>query len=135
MVVAICGDPVVGRTLALLLQGSNYDARFLTTLSLSEPGSLEGVRLLLLTPTWELDDGRREVLLASLRDASDAANAPILELTSSFGGARNGHARLRSDHIVSWPCSPEELERRIQAALLADPGDLPNSATSGSEGA
>ena len=55
MVVAICGEPVVGRTLALLLGGSNYDARFLTASSLGEPGSLEGVRLLVLTPTWELD--------------------------------------------------------------------------------
>ena len=135
MVVAICGDPVVGRTLALLLRGPHYDARFLTTSSLSEPGSLEGVRLLLLTPTWELDADRRDALVTSLRDASDAARAPILELTSSFGGARNGHARFRPDHIVSWPCSTEELERRIQAVLLTDPDGLPRSATSGSEGA
>jgi hypothetical protein len=135
MVVAICGDPVVGRTLALLLRGSHYDARFLTTSSLGERGSLEGVRLLLLTPTWELDADHREDLLASLRDASDAAKAPIVELSSSFGRARNGHARLRPDHIVSWPCSTEELERRIQAVLVADPDDLPRSAISGSEGA
>jgi hypothetical protein len=135
MVVAICGDPVVSRTLALLLQGSLYDARFLTASALGEPGSLEGVRLLLLTPTWELDADRREALMASLRDASDAAKAPILELTSSFGGARNGHLRLRPDHIVYWPCSTEELKRRIQAALLTDPDGLPRSATSGSEGA
>jgi hypothetical protein len=135
MVVAICGDPVVGRTLALLLRSSLYDARFLTASSLSEPGSLEGVRLLVLTPTWEMDADRREILLASLRDASDAAKAPILELTSSFGRARSGHARLRPDHIVYWPCSLDELERRIQAVLLADPDCLPRSATSGSEGA
>jgi hypothetical protein len=135
MVVAICGDPVVGRALALLLRGSNYDARFLTASSLGEPGALEGVRLLVLTPTWELDADSRKALLASLRDASEAAEAPILELTSSPGGPRNGHAWLRPDHIVSWPCSPEELERRIQAALLTDPDDLPRSATSGSEGA
>jgi hypothetical protein len=135
MVVAICGDPVVGRALALLLRGSLYDARFLSTSSLSEPGSLEDIRLLLLTPTWELDADRREALLASLRDASDAARAPILELTSDSGGVQNGKARLRPDHIVSWPCSTEELERRIQAALLTDPDGLPGSATSGSEGA
>jgi hypothetical protein len=135
MVVAICGDPVVGRTLALLLRGSLYDARFLTTSSLGEPESLEGVRLLLLTPTWELDADRREALMASLRDASDAAKAPILELTSSFGGARNRHAQLRPDHIVPWPCSTEELERRIQAALITYPNGLPRPAISGSEGA
>jgi hypothetical protein len=130
MVVAICGDPVVGRALALLLRGSLYDARFVATSSLGEPGSLEGVRLLLLTPTWEMDADRREALVASLRDASDAVKAPILELTSDSGEARNGHARLRPDHIVAWPCSTEELERRIQAALLADPENLPRSATS-----
>ncbi len=119
MVVAICGDPVVGRALALLLRSSLYDARFMTTSSLDEPGSLEDVRLLVLTPTWEMDADSREVLLASLRDASEAAEAPILELTSDSRGARNGHARLRPDHIVSWPCSPEELERRIEDALCA----------------
>ncbi len=107
----------MGRALALLLRSSLYDARFLTTSSLSDPGSLEGVRLLLLTPTWELDADRRAALLASLRDASDAAEAPILELTSS--PERNGHTHLRPEHMVPWPCSTEELERRIQAALLA----------------
>jgi hypothetical protein len=131
-VVAIFGDPVVGRALALLLQGSHYGARFLPTSSLSEPGSLEGISLLLLTPTWELDADRREALMASLRDASDAAKAPILELTSSFEGPRSGHARLKPDDIVSWPCSTEELVRRIQAALIIDPDGI--SASSGSEG-
>ena len=121
MVVAICGDPLVGRALALLLRSSLYDARFLSASSLSEPGSLEGVRLLLLTPTWELDAEGRESLLASLRGASAAAEAPILELTSTTGEARNGEARLRPEHTVPWPCSTEELERRIQAALLAAP--------------
>ena len=122
MVVAICGDPVVGRALALLLRSSLYDARFMTTSSLDEPGALEDVRLVVLTPTWELNAGGCEALLASLRDRSDAPKVPpILELTSSSGGARNGHARLRPDHTVSWPCSTEELERRIEAALLTDP--------------
>jgi hypothetical protein len=129
MVAAICGDPVVGRTLALLLRSSHYDARFLTTSSLGERGSLEGVRLLLLTPTWELDAEHRESLLASLRGASEA---PILELTSA---ARNGEARARPEHTVPWPCSTEELERRIQAALLADAEGLAISSASGSEGA
>ena len=135
MVVAIFGDPVVGRALELLLRGSFYEVRYLATPTLSEPGSLEDIRLLLLTPTWELDADRREDLMASLRDASAAANAPILELTSSFERARNGHAPLKPDYVVSWPCSTEELERQIQAALLTDPDGLARSATSGSEGA
>ncbi len=118
-VLAICGDPVVGRALALLLRSCLYEVRFLPVSSLSEPVALEGVRLLLLAPTWDLDAERREVLLASLRDASAATGAPILELTSSTGEARNGIARLRPEHVVPWPCTTEELERRIHAALLA----------------
>jgi hypothetical protein len=135
MVVAICGDPIVGRALALLLRSTLYDARFLVSLSLSELGSLEDVQLLLLTPAWELYADRREDILALLGDESDAAEIPVLELTSSFGAGRNGHARLRPEHTVSWPCSTEELERRIQAALLTDPGDLSSSAILGGEGA
>jgi hypothetical protein len=135
MVVAICGDPIVGRALALLLRSSLYDARFLTSSPLSEPGSLVDVQLLLLTPMWELYAGHREDILALRGDESEAAEIPVLELTSSFGAGRNGHARLRPEHTVPWPCSTEELERRIQAALLTDPGDLSNFAISGSEGA
>jgi hypothetical protein len=129
IVIAICGDPVVGRALVLLLQGSLYDARFMPILSLSEPGSLEGVRLLLLTLTWELDAERREALLAALEGASSAMEIPILELTTS-GERRDGEAPSGQEHKVPWPCRPEELERRIGAALCAGPEDLPRPATS-----
>ncbi len=121
--VAVCGDPVVGRALVLLLQGPRYDARFVPASSLGEPGALEGVGLVLLAPTWELNGEGRSALLASLRGARGAAEAPILELTSSFSEAtRIGEVRAGSEHTVPWPCSTEELERRIQAALFADPG-------------
>ena len=132
IVVAICGDPIVGRALALLIRSSLYDPRFLSTSSLNEAGALEGIRLVLLTPRWELDAGRREDLLASLGASlgaalgseAGAAQVPILELTSSLRGARNGEARngearLGLEHTVSWPCSTDELERRIEEALLA----------------
>ncbi len=122
MVLAICGDPVVGQALTLLLRSSLYDTRFLPTSSLSEPGSLEDVHLLLLTPMWESNAERRQAILASLGGASGTAQTPILELTTSSGGTRNGEARVRQEHMVPWPCSTEELERRIQAALLADSG-------------
>jgi hypothetical protein len=121
-VLAICGDPVVGQALVLLLRGSLYDTRFLRTSSLSEPGSLQDVGLLLLTPMWESNTERREALLASLRGASSTAETPILELTTSSKASRNGGARVRPEHMVPWPCSPEELERRIQTALRAGPG-------------
>lgn len=126
IVLAICGDPVVGRALVLLLRRSVFDARFLSASSLSDPASLEGVRLLLLTPTRDLGAERREALLASLRRASDITRAPILKLTSSSGAERNGD--LRFEHTVSWPCSTEELERRIEATLFADSEDMRTSA-------
>jgi DNA-binding response OmpR family regulator len=62
--------------------------------------------------------------LTTLRSASGPAEAPILELTTSPGEeARNGAARVGPEHTVAWPCSTEELERRIEAALLARPGE------------
>jgi hypothetical protein len=119
--VAVTGDPVVGRALVLLLQDPRYDVRFVPTSSLSEPESLKDIQLVLLTPMWELNGEGHDALLASLRGAPGAADTPILELTSS-GGARNGEARLGPEHTVPWPCSTEELERRIQATLFAAPG-------------
>jgi hypothetical protein len=121
--VAVCGDPVVGRALVLLLQGPSYDVRFVPASSLGERGALEGVGLVLLTPTWELNGEGRDALLAALRGAPGAAEAPILELTSSFSnGTRTGDVQVGPEHTVPWPCSTEELERRIQASLLAGPG-------------
>ena len=121
--VAVCGDPVVGRALVLLLHGPRYDTRFVPASSLGEPGALEGVELVLLAPAWELSGEGRDALLASLKGASGAAEAPILELTSSFSGVtRIGEVQVGSEHTVPWPCSTEELERRIQAALVVDPG-------------
>ena len=86
-VLAICGDPVVGRALALLLRSCLYEARFLPVSSLSEPGAVEGVGLLLLTATRDLDAEGLAALVASLRDASAAAAATILELSYSTGEA------------------------------------------------
>ena len=129
MVVAVCGDAVVGRALVLLLGGPRYDVRFVPASSLDEPGALEGVELVLLTPTWELNGEGRDALLASLRGTPGAAETPILTLTSSFSeGTQNEDVRAGLEHTVSWPCSTEELERRIQAALLAAPGGTNGSA-------
>jgi hypothetical protein len=131
--VAVCGDPVVGRALVLLLQGPRYDVRFVPASSLGEPGALEGVGVVLLTPTWELNGEGRDALLTALKGAPGAAEAPILELTSS-NGTRIGEVRVGPEHTVSWPCSTEEVERRIQASLLSDPDGsdpLAKPATSG----
>jgi hypothetical protein len=134
--VAVCGDPIVGRALVLLLQGPRYDVRFVPTSSLSELGALKGAQLVLLTPTWELNSESRDAFLATLRVEPGAADMPILKLSSS-GGSRNGEARVGSEHIVPWPCSTEELERRIQAILFGTAGRMDSLArpvASGKEG-
>ena len=117
---AVCGDPVVGRALVLLLQEPRYDVKFLPISSLNEPGVLEGVQLLLLAPMPELSIGYHEALLASLRDEAAAAKIPILELVVSPDKTRGGKAY--DDGLVQaapWPCRIEELKRRIEVVLLA----------------
>ena len=129
MALAVCGDPVVGRLLVLLLEDSGYEVRFLPRLSLNESGALERVRLLLLTPTPELSSERRAALLASLKDIQEAAAGLIvLELVTPSEERRReevrddsrGESRGDSWHLVPWPCRFPELKRRIEAALLAD---------------
>lgn len=118
--VAIYGDPIVGRVLVLLLRSSRYNAKFLPDLSLIEPEMLEDVELLLLCPSLMLDPKRRETLLASLRAKIGAFKTPIVELnsvtqeTSSDQG--QGNASIQK---VPWPCTIQELERQIEAALPA----------------
>jgi hypothetical protein len=119
--VGVCGDLVVGRALVLLLRGSGYDARFLPASNFGEPGALEGVRILLLTPVSELSTARRKALLAFLKDAPGIAEIPILELATTSKGIREGGALDKLEHLVPWPCSTEKLEQRIEATLLANP--------------
>ena len=135
LVVAVCGDPVVGQALVLLLGGPRYDARFVPVSGLSEPGSLEDVHLVLLTPMWGLNGGGRDAKMTSLRGALGATQAPILELTSSFyRGERNGEVGVESEHTVPWPCSTEELERRLHAVLIAGAGESDGLAMPGASG-
>ena len=112
---AICGEPVVGRALALLLRGPRYNTRFVSVASSGELASLEGVRLLLLAPTPGLSALRREDLVTTLREATAVAGIPMLELFAFPERAQARHAHM------PWPCSTEQLERCIEAALLARP--------------
>ena len=114
---AVCGEPVVGRALALLLQGPRYDTTFVSASSAGEVPSLESVRLLLLAPTPDLSAERREALFATLGEATAVADIPILELLARPERAEGRHAQVR------WPCSAEQLERCIEAALRARPRD------------
>jgi hypothetical protein len=124
MALVVCGDPVVGRLLVLLLEDSGYEVRFLPRLSLNESGALERVRLLLLTPTPELSSERRAALLASLKDIQEAAGLIVLELVTPSEERRREEvpddSRGDSWHLVPWPCRFPELKRRIEAALLAN---------------
>jgi hypothetical protein len=113
---AVWGDPVVGRALALLLQNSCCDVRYLAVSSLSEPESLRDVHQLLLAPTPGLSAERREAHLESLREGA-LSGVPVLELVISSGGTPVGSRGGE----VPWPCSTEELKQRIKAALLTDP--------------
>lgn len=115
IVLGIWGNPIVSRALVLLLRGSSYEARFLPTSALSEPGSLEDIRLLVLAPTPELSTERRKALLALLRDTE----IPVLELVTLSEETRQEGARDESWHTIPWPSRTEDLKRRIEAALRA----------------
>jgi hypothetical protein len=111
--VAIFGEPIVGRALALLLRGARYDTRFVSASSPGEATLLEGVHLLLLVPTPNLSAEHREALLAGLGEATAVADIPMLELVAFPERTGQRHAQVR------WPCSAEQLERCIETALLA----------------
>lgn len=118
----ICGGPVVGQALTLLLRGSGYTARSLPAQSFLEPHALKDVRLLVLTPKLGLSNERRNALVTSLREISEARSMPVLELvTPGESGRREEEAESELWHTVPWPCRIEELERRIEAAYLDAP--------------
>ena len=115
----------MGRILVLLLRSAGHEARFLPASAASssslQPPLLDGIDLLILTPTRELGTERREALLSSLRDTPETAAIPVLELVevdaSSEQPPDGGGARSESWHRVPWPCRIEELERRIALAV------------------
>jgi hypothetical protein len=116
----ICGDPLVGRALTLLLRGSGYKVRFLLLAQCFwEPQALKDIRLSVLTPTPELSTERRSALVRWLKEISEARGMPVLELVTPFlVEARREEARHKSWHMVTWPCRIQELEQWIEAAWL-----------------
>jgi hypothetical protein len=112
----IYGEPITGRALTLLLRGSGYKVRFLLAQPLGEPGALKDVWLLLLAPTPQLSAERRDALVASLKEASEAENMPVLELVTPLEAGRPEEVASESWHTVPWPCRSEDLEWRIEAA-------------------
>jgi hypothetical protein len=105
------GNSVAGRALEALLQGVGYDTRLIE----DPPEQLfEGVRLLLLAPTLSAES--RETLLAEMGSTLDAANIPVLTLSTSLKEALAG-----GPAFIPWPCRLEDLTKKIEAALLRVP--------------
>jgi hypothetical protein len=103
---------VAGRALEALLQGVGYDTRLIEDPPERSPEQLlAGVRLLLLAPTLSAES--REVLLAEMGSTLDAANIPVLTLSTTLKEAL-GDGPIS----IPWPCRLEDLTRKIEAALL-----------------
>jgi hypothetical protein len=117
--VLICGDPVVGRALVLLLSGLCYDAKLVTAASFSDRQSLEGVRLLLLTPMPKESTQRYKILATLSTNTRRDIKVPVLELVTGSVGAQEEGLANRSKYVMPWPCRTEELEQRIRSILLA----------------
>ena len=119
----VSGDPFASRILALLLRDSGYRAEFLAIWSLNEPGALEDVQLLVLTPTWALlSTEERKALVASLREMPRDTGLIVMELitlSEERHAEEEAQEELPSHKKVLWPCGIDELEQRIEAVLRA----------------
>lgn len=113
---AVCGDPIAGRALVLLLNGYGYSVRFVPASSLGDPESLEGVRLLLLMLTADLHPDRGEDALRSIEAAVASSGIPTLKLLSSEE-VWDAELSEGTERVMFWPCSTELLRQHIQAAL------------------
>ena len=109
------GNSVAGRALEALLQSVGYDTRLIEDPPERSPEQLlEGIRLLLLAPTLSAES--RETLLAEMGSTLDAANIPVLTLSTTLKEAPgDGPA------FIPWPCRLEVLTKKIEAALLRVP--------------
>jgi len=112
-VIVVGGDPVMGRSLEAMLQAAGYDVCFQPEPLADGLGEvLADSRLLLVAPGLSAESRR------ALTDVvvSSATKIPVLELLPANGGEVVGIQRVG---VAPWPCSVEELQRRVRAALLA----------------
>lgn len=106
------GDPVIGGSLETLLRAAGYRARFLR-----EPGGeeiydlLANFHILLVAP--ELSAEYRGALREMMVGQATPSKISVLELLPA-----DEKRSVRGGRVVPWPCSMEELERAIDAALL-----------------
>ena len=106
---------MAGRALEALLQGVGYDTHLIEDPPESTPEQLlEGVRLLLLAPTLSAES--RETLLADMGGTLDAANIPVLTLSTTIR-----EAITDGPVFIPWPCRLEDLTKKIEATLLPLP--------------
>ena len=119
--IVVSGDPLASRILALLLRDSGCRAEFMPIPSLTEPGALDDVQVLVLTPTWALlSTEEHDALLSSLREMTRYRGLIVMELISlsETRHTEEGAQGERPSHKkVLWPCGIDELEQRIEAAL------------------
>ena len=120
-IVILGGDVLVSRSLEVALQGAGYDARYLNGSFSGEPAELpEDVSLVILAPRIGVE--RRKAFLSNIRSSAATAGLPALELATVLDEVR---AEQEGVGLVAWPCSTEELVRRIEAALLEGQGADP----------
>ena len=106
---------MAGRALEALLQGVGYDTRLIEDPPERSPEQLlDGVRLLLLAPTLSAES--EETLLAEMGSTLDAANIPVLTLSTTLKEAP-GDGLV----FIPWPCRLEDLTKKIEGALLRVP--------------
>ena len=106
------GGQVVGQALKLLLQGVDREVRLLENLTPGGGGeSVVGAHLVILAPRIPAEG--RDTFLTDLRSDPATAGIPVLELVAPCKGAED-----LQECQVPWPCRTEELQRRIEAALL-----------------
>lgn len=108
------GNPIVGKALEALLNTAGHNAEFVDENSLKQPVVLDGVRVLLLGPGWNAKS--REVVAKMVENAPAKASVVVFEL-----GAPPDGVPIQPERYVPWPCRAEDLERRINDSLLAEP--------------
>ena len=114
------GDPMVGRTLELMLDRAGYDARFLNGSFIEKPAAMpEEVGLVILSPGLHRK-GRERFLRGRENGSGAATRVPVLELISASGkGRAEQPGYVPQSGYVPWPCPVKDLELEIEAVLLA----------------
>ena len=111
-VVVVGGDAVVGKTLELLLGGSDYSVSFVRG-ALVGDAALPGIDLLVLAPGLTEGQEGAVVHAASAGGRPGASGVPVVQLVADLRQATSAGER----RLVPWPCRAEELERQMRSAL------------------